>query len=201
MPLRDRSQTPIRKLLYVFLALALSASGCGASDDAVDDAQNTGEVDSADDDSSETTAAESEDNESESPESSADESDADGSNSDGSNPATSEIRELISAQSSIYGWDNTQTDCIADGVIATGVGMPGDLDNDVYAEIIVGCNGMRGQLEFAMGFVTDPTVANCVVDSLSDDEINALGTIVLEEPFEAAEAAMSEAVTAHPDCG
>ncbi len=116
------------------------------------------------------------------------------------NPAAGDIRELISAQASIYTWTPDQVECISNGVIATGEPTPGDVANDEYAQIIAGCGALRGQLEFALGIMLDRGVASCLVDALSDDEVNDLGIVVLEDTFEAAEAATNAALADHPEC-
>ena len=117
------------------------------------------------------------------------------------NPAAGDIRELIAAQASVFDWSPDQVECISNAVVATGEPSPGDVPNDEYAQIIAGCGALRGQLEFALGIMLDPEVASCLVDALSESEVNELGIVVLEDTFEAAEAATDEVLASYPECG
>lgn len=190
-----------RNLLCALVALALSVSACSDSADTVDEAQTSGGAESTNATSEPTAVEIDSDGVGSDQSGDAEQPETNSSNDDPPSPAAEEIRELIGAQASIYDWDRTQVDCIAEGVIATGEASPGEVANDVYAGIISDCGGLRGQLEFAMALVLDRATGTCVVDAMSDDEVDALGRRVLEESYEVAEAAMAEALAAHPECG
>jgi hypothetical protein len=197
----------IRPLLALVLALAIVGAACGGSGD--DDGDGAGGTTAAE--NGERGAVTTGGDVSGSGENSRDDTDSDGGASGDDeteatpgtvNPAAEEILALTRAQATIYDWTRDEADCVGNNVADTGVALIGDLDNDLYVDVLVECNAIRGSLNFIMSLELDGPTSACVLDAMSDDEVADLGHAALgNATLEEGKAAIAAAAAAQPSCG
>lgn len=117
------------------------------------------------------------------------------------NPAEEEIRNFFNAEGPSYGWDDDQTVCVADAVVATGATNPGELSDDEYWDAVTGCDGIRGLLGFLFPLVLNDPAGTCAAEAMTDEEIERIGYDALVDASDADTlAAAQAAIDLYPEC-